>query len=280
MACTHRSTRCSSARTSPPRSACALPLAAHACGPAKPAPRHPGWVAIDALDARLRAARTRRSLMSVPAEGNQLVNVVVLLGAAVVAVPLFKRLGLGRCWVSGGRPGDRPVRHRLFRSQVHPARRRAGRGDVPVHHRAGDAALAAVEAARRDLRPGCGPGAGLRRAADRGRPAGRAVGAGRVHGGHGLRAVLHRHRHADPGRARRDRQCPGPAHRFHPAARGPGHRAAAGIGRAAGARRHGRARRSLDPGRHRAGLRAGAAGGWPMAAQSAVPPAGRGRARG
>ena len=34
-----------------------------------------------------------------------------------------------------------------------------------------------------------------------------------------------------------------------------------------------------DPGRHRAGLRAGAAGGWPMAAQSAVPPAGRGRAR-
>lgn len=33
--------------------------------------------------------------MSVPAEGNQLVNVVVLLGAAVVAVPLFKRLGLG-----------------------------------------------------------------------------------------------------------------------------------------------------------------------------------------
>ena len=36
--------------------------------------------------------------MSVPAEGNQLVNVVVLLGAAVVAVPLFKRLGLGRCW--------------------------------------------------------------------------------------------------------------------------------------------------------------------------------------
>ena len=33
--------------------------------------------------------------MSVPADGNQLVNVVVLLGAAVVAVPLFKRLGLG-----------------------------------------------------------------------------------------------------------------------------------------------------------------------------------------
>ncbi|WP_435816418.1 monovalent cation:proton antiporter-2 (CPA2) family protein [Achromobacter xylosoxidans] len=33
--------------------------------------------------------------MSQPAEGHQLVNVVVLLGAAVVAVPLFKRLGLG-----------------------------------------------------------------------------------------------------------------------------------------------------------------------------------------
>lgn len=33
--------------------------------------------------------------MSLPAEGNLLVNVVVLLGAAVIAVPLFKRLGLG-----------------------------------------------------------------------------------------------------------------------------------------------------------------------------------------
>ncbi|MBV2161553.1 monovalent cation:proton antiporter-2 (CPA2) family protein, partial [Achromobacter denitrificans] len=33
--------------------------------------------------------------MSLPSDGNQLVNVVVLLGAAVVAVPLFKRLGLG-----------------------------------------------------------------------------------------------------------------------------------------------------------------------------------------
>jgi glutathione-regulated potassium-efflux system protein KefB len=33
--------------------------------------------------------------MSLPSDGTQLVNVVVLLGAAVVAVPLFKRLGLG-----------------------------------------------------------------------------------------------------------------------------------------------------------------------------------------
>lgn len=33
--------------------------------------------------------------MASPIEGNQLVNVVVLLGAAVVAVPIFKRLGLG-----------------------------------------------------------------------------------------------------------------------------------------------------------------------------------------
>jgi glutathione-regulated potassium-efflux system protein KefB len=33
--------------------------------------------------------------MALPSEGNQLINVVVLLGAAVVAVPLFKRLGLG-----------------------------------------------------------------------------------------------------------------------------------------------------------------------------------------
>ncbi|WP_434646685.1 monovalent cation:proton antiporter-2 (CPA2) family protein [Achromobacter piechaudii] len=33
--------------------------------------------------------------MALPIEGNQLVNVVVLLGAAVIAVPIFKRLGLG-----------------------------------------------------------------------------------------------------------------------------------------------------------------------------------------
>ncbi|MGE8620522.1 MAG: monovalent cation:proton antiporter-2 (CPA2) family protein, partial [Achromobacter spanius] len=33
--------------------------------------------------------------MALPMEGNQLVNVVVLLGAAVIAVPIFKRLGLG-----------------------------------------------------------------------------------------------------------------------------------------------------------------------------------------
>ena len=33
--------------------------------------------------------------MALPTEGNQLVNVVVLLGAAVIAVPIFKRLGLG-----------------------------------------------------------------------------------------------------------------------------------------------------------------------------------------
>jgi glutathione-regulated potassium-efflux system protein KefB len=41
----------------------------------------------------LRANQER--LMALPIEGNQLVNVVVLLGAAVIAVPLFKRLGLG-----------------------------------------------------------------------------------------------------------------------------------------------------------------------------------------
>lgn len=33
--------------------------------------------------------------MSQPAESSELINVVVLLGAAVVAIPLFRRLGLG-----------------------------------------------------------------------------------------------------------------------------------------------------------------------------------------
>jgi glutathione-regulated potassium-efflux system ancillary protein KefC/glutathione-regulated potassium-efflux system protein KefB len=44
------------------------------------------------------------------ADGNtsQLVGIVTLLGAAVVGVPLFKRLGLGAAGLSGGRSGDRP----------------------------------------------------------------------------------------------------------------------------------------------------------------------------
>lgn len=33
--------------------------------------------------------------MSQAAESSELINVVVLLGAAVVAIPLFRRLGLG-----------------------------------------------------------------------------------------------------------------------------------------------------------------------------------------
>lgn len=33
--------------------------------------------------------------MSEPAESSELINVVTLLGAAVVAIPLFRRLGLG-----------------------------------------------------------------------------------------------------------------------------------------------------------------------------------------
>ncbi len=42
--------------------------------------------------------------MSVPAESHQLVNAVVLLGAAVIGVPLFKRLGLGSVlgYLAGG----------------------------------------------------------------------------------------------------------------------------------------------------------------------------------
>lgn len=37
--------------------------------------------------------------MAVEAADGDLLHVVVLLGAAVVAVPLFKRLGLARFWV-------------------------------------------------------------------------------------------------------------------------------------------------------------------------------------
>ena len=102
----------------------------------------------------------------------------------------------------------RPVRARaVHRPAGDPARRRARRRHVPVRHRPGDAAVAAVEPAARDLRAGRRAGGRLRRAADRRRHAGRLCAAGRLRRRHGLRAVLDRHRHADAGRARRDRDA-------------------------------------------------------------------------
>ena len=60
-----------------------------------------------------------------------------------------------RCSATCRRPGDRAVRARaVHRPAGDPACRRARRRDVPVRHRPGDAAVAAVEPAARDLRAG------------------------------------------------------------------------------------------------------------------------------
>ena len=216
--------------------------------------------------------------MSVPAEGNQLVNVVVLLGAAVVAVPLFKRLGLGSVLGIWRPAGDRPVRHRLFSDpksilhvaelgvvmflfiiglEMQPSRLWKLRGEI--------FGLGVAQVPCGALLTGVGLLAGLSA------PAAFMAAMGFVLSSTAIVMQIRPSATRPP--------VPRASASFPSCCSRTGHRAAAGIGRAAGARRHGRARRSLDPGRHRAGLRAGAAGGWPMAAQSAVPPAGRGRAR-
>ena len=83
---------------------------------------------------------------------------------------------------------------------------------------------------------------------------------------HGLRALLHRHRRADPGGARRHRDARGPAAGVDPAARGSRHRAAAGAGRVpgAGARRRPPAARagSRSASRSPRSRRCSAAGRW------------------
>ena len=169
--------------------------------------------------------------MAVEAAGNeQLVRVVVLLAAGVVAVPLFQapRARLG-ARLPGRRAGDRAVRPGADRRRADdPARGGARCRDVPVRDRAGDAAQAPVEPAPRDLRPGPGAGAGVRRAAHRRRHARGAVCRRGLRGRDGLRDDLHRHGHADPRRARRNGHLARPARGLHPAARGPGDRAAAG----------------------------------------------------
>ena len=279
MACTHRSTRCSSARTSPPEALArcpsrrmpadrqsrlrGIPMGGDRCSrcPTEGCPNQ------EKPHVRARRRQSTRQRRRAAGRGGGRRAAVQAAGAGSVLGYLAAGLAIGPFGIG-------------FFSDPKSILHVAELGVVMFLFIIGlEMQPSRLWKLRERSSAWAWPRCGLRRAADRGRPAGRAVGAGRVHGGHGLRAVLHRHRHADPGRARRDRQRPGPAHRFHPAAGRLGHRAATGIGRAAGARRHGRARRSLDPGRHRAELRAGAAGGWSMAAQSAVPPAGRARAR-
>ncbi len=89
--------------------------------------------------------------MAAEVQGTDLAQIVALLGAGVIAVPLFKRTRprLGDR-LSRRRPCHRPVGPQaVHRSAGDPACRRTRRGDVPVRHRA-----------RRCNHRGCG---GLRR---------------------------------------------------------------------------------------------------------------------
>jgi hypothetical protein len=89
------------------------------------------------------------------AEGfsQDLVQAVGLLGAGVIAVPIFRKLKLGS--VLGYLPEAScigPSGIGLFDDPERAARRRTRRRHVPLHHRAGDGAGQALGPARRDLR--------------------------------------------------------------------------------------------------------------------------------
>ncbi len=74
--------------------------------------------------------------MAAESHGIDLLPVIALLGAAVVAAPLFKRIGLGSVlgYLAAGLPSA-PSAWLLQEAVIHSSRRRIGRGDVPLHHR-------------------------------------------------------------------------------------------------------------------------------------------------
>ena len=177
------------------------------------------------------------------------------------------RLGAG---LPRRRPRDRSLRPAaVLRPAGDPARRRTRRGDVPLPHRARDAAVPLVEPARGDFRPWRGAGRYLWRAAyRRGHPRRPRARSG-LHRRDGLRALVDRDRDADPGRTRRRFQPARPAHRFHPAAGRPRHRAAARTGRLHGA--GGGWERALAGRRPRPRLGGGVGARRPLPAQPDVP---------
>ena len=209
--------------------------------------------------------------MAIESHGNDLVRVVALLAAGVVAVPVFRRLGLGSVlgYLAAGLAIG-PFGLRLFTDpqailhvaelgvvlflfviglEMQPSRLWKLRGEI--------FGLGAAQVAGCGLLLDAGVlAAGLRAG-------------GRVLRRDGLRALLHRDRGADPGGARRRGDAARPAHRFHPAAGGPRHRAAARPGGVPRARR--RRRRALAGDRPRPGLARGAGGRRQVSAQPAVP---------
>ena len=171
-----------------------------------------------------------RRTRTVAVEGTIYTEALLLLGGAVVAAPLFKRIGLGTIlgYLAAG-VAIGPVGAADHRWPGDPARGRARHRVPAVHHRAGAQAVAAVGAAPADLRARARAGAAHRR---RARPrrvhAPRAAGARRY--GDRLRpgAVVDRFRAADPGAGGLDQHAFRPDGVLDPALPGPGHRAAAG----------------------------------------------------
>ena len=139
--------------------------------------------------------------MAVEGSAGDLLNVVVLLGAAVVAVPLFKKLGLGSVlgYLAAGLAIG-PFGFGVFtdaQSILHVAE--LGVVMFLFVIGLGDAALAPVGAATPDIWAGQPAVPGLWRAADAGGYCVWFLSARVVCQCHGFCADLHRHRHAVAG---------------------------------------------------------------------------------
>ncbi len=176
-----------------------------------------------------------------------LAQIAIFLAAAVIAIPIFRRLqaGLG-ARLPGRRHHHRPRRPGIDQQDRHHAAHRGVRHRTPdVRHRPRIAALPPVGDAQAHLRPRVGPGAGDHTGHRRGRLLClRTNLAVRAH--HRLRAVhvLHRAGPAVAGGARPAQFAVRPLGVQHPAVSG--HRGAAGAraAAAAGGRRCGQNRRT------------------------------------
>ena len=140
---------------------------------------------------------------------------MILLGAAVVAVPIFKRLGLGSVlgYLAAGLAIG-PFGLGLFSDPMailHVAELGVVLFLFIIGLEMQPSRLWALRA--RDLRAGAGAGAGLHGAARLGRRGAGLSAGGVVRRGRGLRADLDGDRDADAGGARRHRVAEGPAHR-------------------------------------------------------------------
>ena len=138
--------------------------------------------------------------MAAEASGNDLVQVVALLAAGVVAVPIFKRLGLGSVlgYLTAGLVIG-PFGLGLFtdpQAILHVAELGVVMFLFVIGLEMQPSRLWSLQA--RDLRAGCRASVRLRRAAHHRRHPCRLCASGRLRRRHGLRAVLDRDRHADP----------------------------------------------------------------------------------